>query len=103
MQMSEQDMKLELSLAARMAVADAGYDPEYGARPLRRIIQNQIQDPLSEGMLAAKFVAGDTITADYRDVQQDDGTSAKEFVLEVTDRKPVEVQEGADELEALLQ
>ncbi len=52
MQMAEQEMKLELTDAARMAVADAGYDPDYGARPLRRVIQNQIQDPLSEGMLA---------------------------------------------------
>jgi ATP-dependent Clp protease ATP-binding subunit ClpC len=104
MQMSEQDMKLDLTTAARLAVADAGYDPEYGARPLRRIIQNQIQDPLSEGMLSAKFVPGDTITADYRDVAHDDGTNAKEFVLEVTDRKPVELKEGtAEELEALLQ
>ena len=57
MQMAEQEMKLELTDAARMAVADAGYDPDYGARPLRRVIQNQIQDPLSEGMLAEKYVA----------------------------------------------
>ena len=104
LQMAEQDMKLELTLDARMAIAEAGYDPEYGARPLRRIIQNQIQDPLSEGMLAEKYVPGDTITVDYRDAAQENGGPAKEFVFDITDHKEMEkVAEVADELEALLQ
>jgi ATP-dependent Clp protease ATP-binding subunit ClpC len=104
MQMAEQEMKLELTDAARLAVADAGYDPDYGARPLRRVIQNQIQDPLSEGMLSQKFSPGDTITVDYREVEQENGAKAKEFVLDVTDHKPVEKTDSpADEFEALLQ
>lgn len=104
MQMAEQEMKLELTEAARLAVADAGYDPDFGARPLRRVIQNQIQDPLSEGMLSEKFTPGDTITVDYREVEKEDGSKPKEFVLEVTDHKPVEKSDSpADEFEALLQ
>jgi ATP-dependent Clp protease ATP-binding subunit ClpC len=104
MQMAEQEMKLELTEAARMAVADAGYDPDFGARPLRRVIQNQIQDPLSEGMLAQKYVPGDTITVDYREVEGADGQRTKEYVLDITEHNPIEKSESpADELEALLQ
>ena len=44
-QLDEQDMKLELTTAARYAIADAGYNPDYGARPLRRVIQSEVQDP----------------------------------------------------------
>ncbi|MFN3334973.1 MAG: AAA family ATPase, partial [Caldilinea sp.] len=104
MQMAEQDMALKLTEAARHAIAEAGYDPEYGARPLRRVIQNQIQDPLSEGMLAEKYVPGDTITVDYRETVREDGTRTTDFVFEVTDHKEVEKTEDvADEFAALLQ
>ena len=104
LQMAEQEMKLDLTPAARLAIAEAGYDPEYGARPLRRIIQNQIQDPLSEGMLAEKYLPGDTITVDYRAESGGENGAGKEFVFEVTGHKEVEKStEVADELEALLQ
>jgi ATP-dependent Clp protease ATP-binding subunit ClpC len=104
MQMAEQDMTLKLTEAARRAIAEAGYDPEYGARPLRRVIQNQIQDPLSEGMLAEKYVPGDTITVDYRETVREDGALTTDFVFEVTDHKEVEKPEDvADEFAALLQ
>jgi ATP-dependent Clp protease ATP-binding subunit ClpC len=104
MQMAEHEMELILTEAARRAIADAGYDPEYGARPLRRVIQNQIQDPLSEGMLAEKFVPGDTITVDYREVVGEDGVATKQFVFEVTAHKNVtKSSEETDEFEALLQ
>jgi ATP-dependent Clp protease ATP-binding subunit ClpC len=105
MQLAEQDMKLEMTEAARLAVADAGFDPDYGARPLRRVIQNRIQDGLSEGMLANNFGPGDTITVDFRDVEQEDGKTIKDYVFEVTDHKDVEEVESetANALEALLQ
>jgi ATP-dependent Clp protease ATP-binding subunit ClpC len=104
LQMAEQEMTLKLTDAARLAIADAGYDPEYGARPLRRVIQNQIQDPLSEGMLAEKYTPGDTITVDYRDVASENGNLAKEFVFDITEHKEVEPAEMiADEFAALLQ
>ncbi len=104
MQMAEHEMTLKLTDAARLAIAEAGYDPEYGARPLRRVIQNQIQDPLSEGMLAEKYVPGDTITVDYREVVNENGNLTKEFVFDVTEHKEVEPAEAvADEFAALLQ
>ncbi|MBW3615141.1 MAG: hypothetical protein KY439_07530, partial [Actinobacteria bacterium] len=45
-------------------LADKGYDPQYGARPLRRAIQRLIEDPLSERILYKEFTVGDTIIAD---------------------------------------
>jgi len=45
-------------------VADAGYDPVYGARPLKRAIQRMIQDPLATRILRGEFRAGDTIAVD---------------------------------------
>jgi ATP-dependent Clp protease ATP-binding subunit ClpB len=45
-------------------IADAGYDPVYGARPLKRAIQRMIQDPLSTRLLSGDFVPGDHIVVD---------------------------------------
>ena len=50
--------------AAKDAIIAKGYDQAYGARPLRREIQNQIEDPLAERMLQASFSAGDTVIVD---------------------------------------
>ncbi|GIV77195.1 ATP-dependent Clp protease ATP-binding subunit [Litorilinea aerophila] len=105
MQLAEQEMKLVLTDAARRAVADLGYDPEYGARPLRRVIQNRIQDPLSEALLANKFGPGDTIQVDYRETTREDGSVGEDFVLEVIEHENVddESSETADAVEAMLQ
>jgi ATP-dependent Clp protease ATP-binding subunit ClpB len=43
------------------AIANVGYDPVYGARPLKRAIQQEIENPLAKEILAGKFAAGDTI------------------------------------------
>jgi ATP-dependent Clp protease ATP-binding subunit ClpC len=51
----EQAISLEVAEEAREWVAEKGYDPEYGARPLRRLIQNEIEDTLSDGILSGKF------------------------------------------------
>jgi ATP-dependent Clp protease ATP-binding subunit ClpC len=60
-QMKEQDLALDVSDEAMDLLAKRGYDPNFGARPLRRIIQNLIEDPLAEGMLESRFPAGGTI------------------------------------------
>jgi hypothetical protein len=100
MQMAEQEMKLELTPAARLAIAEAGYDPEYGARPLRRIIQNQIQDPLSEGMLAEKISCPATrsrlITAKAR--RRTAAGQKSSFSTSPTTRNQVLLQQLDDEL-----
>ena len=103
MQLAEQDMKLEITDAARLAIAEAGFDPDYGARPLRRVIQNRIQDVLSEGLLGSRFVPGDTIRVDYREEEQPDGKKAKDFVFEVSEHRDVQPAGDPGELEVMLQ
>jgi ATP-dependent Clp protease ATP-binding subunit ClpC len=60
----EHAITLEVSESARGWLADHGYDPEYGARPLRRLIQNEIEDALSDGILSGKFRIGSVVRAD---------------------------------------
>lgn len=60
----DRNMELELSDKAGENLAELGYDPVYGARPLRRTIQKYIQDPLANDILKGKFKEGDTITVD---------------------------------------
>jgi ATP-dependent Clp protease ATP-binding subunit ClpC len=64
-----QGMALAMTDAARDLLAREGYDPQYGARPLRRAIQRLVEDPLSDDMLRGKFSHGDEITMDSRDGQ----------------------------------
>ncbi|OAD20850.1 protein containing Clp ATPase, partial [Candidatus Thiomargarita nelsonii] len=59
-----QNMGLLVSEAALDHIGAAGFDPVYGARPLRRAIQQSIENPLAQEILAGKFVSGDTIEVD---------------------------------------
>jgi len=59
--LAERDMTIILSEAARDRLADAGFDPVYGARPLKRAIQQQIENPLAQEILKGTFKPGDTI------------------------------------------
>ena len=59
------DMKLEVSEAALAAISQAGFDPVFGARPLKRAIQAQIENPLAKEILEGNFIAKDTIKVDY--------------------------------------
>ena len=62
---AQQRMKLVVTDAACNAVADEGYEPAYGARPLKRVIIHRIENPLSLTLLGGKAAEGDTITVDY--------------------------------------
>ena len=59
--LAERDMRIHLSDAARDRLADAGFDPVYGARPLKRAIQQQVENPLAQEILQGKFKPGDVI------------------------------------------
>jgi ATP-dependent Clp protease ATP-binding subunit ClpB len=59
--LAEKDMKLEIDDKALDYLADVGFDPVYGARPLKRAIQQQLENPLAHDILAGRFVAGDVI------------------------------------------
>jgi ATP-dependent Clp protease ATP-binding subunit ClpB len=59
--LAERDLLLTISDGAMDRLAEAGFDPVYGARPLKRAIQQQVENPLAQQILAGKFVPGDTI------------------------------------------
>ena len=63
----EQELTLELSEAAKDALAEEGFDEEYGARPLKRAIQRRIQNPLADAILSGELQPGDTARFDFGD------------------------------------
>ena len=62
--LGERDIGLELSDAASDRIANTGFDPVYGARPLKRAIQQQLENPLAQRILAGDFEPGTTIKVD---------------------------------------
>jgi ATP-dependent Clp protease ATP-binding subunit ClpC len=65
--LKEQEVDFELTESAKAFLANEGYDPVYGARPLRRAIQKHIEDKLSEELLKGNIKKGDTLTIDEKD------------------------------------
>ncbi len=65
--LAERDISLQLSDAALSNLADAGFDPVYGARPLKRAIQRYIENPLAQQILKGEFGEGDIIEVDFKD------------------------------------
>jgi ATP-dependent Clp protease ATP-binding subunit ClpB len=64
--LAQRDMTLELTDAAKAQLASEGWDPAYGARPLKRAIQQRIENPLASRILAGEFGAGDSIQVDVQ-------------------------------------
>jgi ATP-dependent Clp protease ATP-binding subunit ClpB len=65
--LAERDMTLELATEARDLLGEAGFDPVYGARPLKRAIQQQIENPLAERILTGQFAPGDRVLVAVED------------------------------------
>jgi ATP-dependent Clp protease ATP-binding subunit ClpB len=65
--LSERKITIEIDDKARTWLANRGYDPAYGARPLKRVIQRHVQDPLAEQILAGRVKDGDTVRLSVRD------------------------------------
>ncbi len=63
--LQQRDMALEVSDAALDQLGEAGFDPVYGARPLKRAIQQQLENPLAQAILSGQFAVGDTIRVDF--------------------------------------
>jgi len=66
-EVAEKTVKLEVTDAAKNLLGEKGYDPVFGARPLRRTIQDMVEDPLSDALLRGDFQAGDTVVVDCED------------------------------------
>src|SRR5213592_4913358 len=85
-QLKAKDVEIELTDAAKTLLAEKGYDPALGARPLRRTLQRLVEDPLSEKLLWKEFKAGETVIVDVQD-----GDIAFEHTLVPPDTPPVEL------------
>ena len=64
--LAERGMKLKMTKKAKELLADRGYDPAMGARPLRRVIQRDIEDQISERILFSQLKEGETVTVDVK-------------------------------------
>jgi ATP-dependent Clp protease ATP-binding subunit ClpC len=73
--MMDRDLTVELTLAAKERLIEVGFDPALGARPLRRAVQHEVEDRLSEQILHGELNAGDHVHVDFKD---------GEFVLSTT-------------------
>jgi ATP-dependent Clp protease ATP-binding subunit ClpB len=62
--LADRDLQLELTQAALQWLADKGYDPVYGARPLKRVIQRELQNPLATKLLEGSILDGQSIAID---------------------------------------
>ncbi|MGD8875041.1 MAG: AAA family ATPase, partial [Gammaproteobacteria bacterium] len=67
--LQDRDISLQLTDAALDLLGEAGFDPVYGARPLKRAIQTQLENPLAQEILAGRFGPGDAIEVDVQDGQ----------------------------------
>ena len=62
--LADQQIRCELTPAAKAAIVDAAYDPQYGARPLRRYVQHTVETMLSKRLLRGDVTPGQTVTVD---------------------------------------
>jgi ATP-dependent Clp protease ATP-binding subunit ClpB len=65
--LAERRLQLEVTEEAEHLLADQGFDPDFGARPLRRVIQREVEDPLALKLLEGAYVDGDTVTLGVKD------------------------------------
>ena len=64
--LADKDIQMKVSESALEAIAEAGFDPVFGARPLKRALQQRLENPLAQSLLAGEFVAGETINVDWK-------------------------------------
>ncbi|MDD3948893.1 MAG: AAA family ATPase, partial [Anaerolineaceae bacterium] len=80
-QLEEKEIKLVPTEAALDYLAELGYDPDMGARPVRRVITQQIEEKLSDEILAKRFETGDTIQVNVEEKTNADGETEKQIVM----------------------
>ncbi len=81
LRLEENNIHLRASDAALEFLAEEGYNPEMGARPLRRVVQQKVEDRLSDALLAKEYEEGQNILIDL-EITQEDGAEVKRIVLE---------------------
>ena len=89
-QMTDRDVTIEFTTEALDKLSDAGYDPAFGARPLRRILQRMIEDPMSEMILRGDIPTGSKIVIEPNDKSADD-VNEDESIVDILVSQPKEV------------
>ena len=84
--LAEQEIGMEVSMEAKEKLVAEGYDPAYGARPLRRAIQRMVEDPLAEDLLKGRYRTGDTVKVE---VTKEGITLLKDGEAEIVEAEPV--------------
>jgi ATP-dependent Clp protease ATP-binding subunit ClpA len=89
-QLEEREVNIEFTVEALDKLSEAGYDPAFGARPLRRVLQRMIEDPMSEMILKGEIPNGSKIIIEPNDISFDD-VSEDESIVDIRVTKPTEV------------
>ncbi len=89
-QLAERDVTVEFTKAALDKLSDAGYDPAYGARPLRRVLQRMIEDPMSEMILRGDIPNGSKVTIEANETSFED-VGENESIVDIKVSQPKEV------------
>ncbi len=89
-QMAERDVSVEFTKAALDKLSDAGYDPAYGARPLRRVLQRMIEDPMSEMILRGDIPEGSKVTIEANETSNEE-VAEDESIVDILVSQPTEV------------
>jgi ATP-dependent Clp protease ATP-binding subunit ClpC len=90
--LADYEIVIELTQAARVWLAEQGYDPAFGARPLRRTLQKQVESPLSVKLLRGEFKKGDVIVVDHNENEGLLFIRKEELMVKVPSQN-VEIQE----------
>jgi ATP-dependent Clp protease ATP-binding subunit ClpC len=90
--LAEHDLNVQISPEARDWLADVGYDPDFGARPLRRALQKYVESPLSISLLAGQFSPGDTILVNIEETGKDLEFQTIKTEVPAENIQPVEAQ-----------
>ncbi|MXY59702.1 MAG: hypothetical protein F4Y96_04345 [Chloroflexi bacterium] len=90
--MLEKGLSLEVTQAAKEWLGEKGFDPTFGARPLRRLIEREMEDTLSEGVIRGDYRPGQTVVVD---VDNEDEENPKLAISVQTDETPELAEAGA--------
>jgi ATP-dependent Clp protease ATP-binding subunit ClpC len=89
-QMTDRDVSIEFTTEALDKLSDAGYDPAFGARPLRRVLQRMVEDPMSEMILKGEIPVGSKVIIEPNDKSPDD-VNEEESIVNILVTQPKEV------------
>ncbi|MGH3088345.1 MAG: ATP-dependent Clp protease ATP-binding subunit, partial [Rubrobacteraceae bacterium] len=89
-QLTERQISIEFTTEALDKLSDAGYDPAFGARPLRRVIQRMVEDPMSEMILAGEIPNGSKVTIEPNDTTMED-VAEDETIIDIKVSQPKEI------------